>query len=131
MKRAGIDFVDPTPWFCAYDVCPVVIGSDLAYRDREHISTAYSTKLADVGRTPSQIALATRRQRTQADVELTCGADCPARCVRGSGVRTDSRRRSSRLRLLGHGVVLRPQRWSLRHVVVDGTPTPPPQKDSS
>jgi len=45
-KRAGIDFVDPTPWFCAYDVCPVVIGSDVAYRDREHISTAYSTQLA-------------------------------------------------------------------------------------
>jgi peptidoglycan/LPS O-acetylase OafA/YrhL len=45
-KRAAIDFVDPTPWFCAYDVCPVVIGSDVAYRDREHISTAYSTQLA-------------------------------------------------------------------------------------
>jgi peptidoglycan/LPS O-acetylase OafA/YrhL len=45
-KQAGIDFVDPTPWFCAYDLCPIVIGDDVAYRDREHISTAYSAQLA-------------------------------------------------------------------------------------
>ncbi|MGH3447610.1 MAG: acyltransferase family protein, partial [Nocardioidaceae bacterium] len=47
-KRAGVPYIDPTPWFCFDDLCPSVIGSFVAYRDSEHISVPYSRHLSDV-----------------------------------------------------------------------------------
>jgi peptidoglycan/LPS O-acetylase OafA/YrhL len=44
--REGGAFVDPTPWFCAHDVCPAVVGRTLVYRDLEHISATYAGELA-------------------------------------------------------------------------------------
>ncbi len=43
---AGYQFIDPIPWFCADNLCPSVIGSMVAYRDTEHITTEYAAKLA-------------------------------------------------------------------------------------
>ncbi len=43
--RAGVPSVDPTPWLCADSLCPVVIGSTIAYRDRGHISATRAAEL--------------------------------------------------------------------------------------
>ncbi|CAB4687781.1 MAG: acyltransferase family protein [Actinobacteria bacterium] len=43
---AGAEVVDPTPWLCWKDECPVVIGGTLAYRDTDHITAEYSATLA-------------------------------------------------------------------------------------
>lgn len=43
--RAGVDYIDPTPWLCSDDLCPVVIGSTIAYRDRGHISATRAAEL--------------------------------------------------------------------------------------
>jgi peptidoglycan/LPS O-acetylase OafA/YrhL len=40
------DVVDPTPWLCWQDMCPVVIGGTLAYRDTDHLTTEYAAALA-------------------------------------------------------------------------------------
>ena len=45
-NRAGVETIDPTPWLCADGLCPVVIGSTIAYRDRGHISTTRAAELA-------------------------------------------------------------------------------------
>ncbi|MDQ3484776.1 MAG: acyltransferase [Actinomycetota bacterium] len=44
--RAGLESVDPAGWLCADGLCPVVIGSTIAWRDRGHISTTRSAELA-------------------------------------------------------------------------------------
>ena len=44
-ERAGVDHVDPTSWLCADDLCPVVIGSTIAYRDRAHITATRAAEL--------------------------------------------------------------------------------------
>lgn len=46
-ESAGVDFVDATRWFCAYDSCPAVIASFIAYRDDEHISVPYAKSLSE------------------------------------------------------------------------------------
>lgn len=46
-ELAGVEIVDPTPWLCYQDECPVVIGGTLSYRDTDHITTEYAAKLAD------------------------------------------------------------------------------------
>ena len=43
--RAGVPYVNPSPWLCAEDLCPVVVGSTIAYRDRGHISAARAAEL--------------------------------------------------------------------------------------
>jgi peptidoglycan/LPS O-acetylase OafA/YrhL len=45
-SAAGVTFVDPTPWICPTDPCPVVIDRWLVYRDGGHIATAFSRALA-------------------------------------------------------------------------------------
>ena len=40
------DVVDPTPWLCWQDMCPVVIGGTLSYRDTDHLTTEYAAALA-------------------------------------------------------------------------------------
>jgi peptidoglycan/LPS O-acetylase OafA/YrhL len=44
--EAGAADVDPTPWLCAADRCPVVVGNLLVFRDEQHLSTAYARYLA-------------------------------------------------------------------------------------
>ena len=44
-ERARVDHVDPTAWLCADDLCPVVIGSTIAYRDRSHITATRAAEL--------------------------------------------------------------------------------------
>lgn len=40
------EVVDPTPWLCWQDECPVVIGDTLSYRDTNHLTTEYAAALA-------------------------------------------------------------------------------------
>ncbi|WP_300406716.1 acyltransferase family protein [Nocardioides sp.] len=44
-ERAGVPAINPTPWLCAEGLCPVVVGSTIAYRDRGHISAARAGEL--------------------------------------------------------------------------------------
>jgi len=46
-RRVGIEAIDPTPWLCWQDQCPLVIGDVLSYRDRGHLSARYAAILAD------------------------------------------------------------------------------------
>lgn len=41
----GVTFVDPTPWLCPTEPCPVVIGRFLVYRDRHHMTATYARAL--------------------------------------------------------------------------------------
>jgi hypothetical protein len=43
---AGAAFVDPTPWVCPTEPCPVTIGSLLVYLDAGHMTATFSTALA-------------------------------------------------------------------------------------
>ncbi|WP_370246722.1 acyltransferase family protein [Nocardioides sp.] len=43
--RARVRTIDPTPWLCFQDQCPVVIGSSIAWRDRGHISATRAGEL--------------------------------------------------------------------------------------
>jgi hypothetical protein len=43
---AGASFIDPTPWVCPTEPCPVVIGSFLVYLDGGHINATFSAALA-------------------------------------------------------------------------------------
>ncbi|MEV7430538.1 acyltransferase family protein [Nocardioides sp. NPDC092400] len=45
-RVAGAEVVDPTPWLCYQDLCPVVIGGTLSYRDTDHLTTEYAASLA-------------------------------------------------------------------------------------
>ena len=46
-KRAGVEVVDPTKWFCADGICPPVIGSFIPLRDLQHITSSYARQLAE------------------------------------------------------------------------------------
>ena len=43
---AAVQFVDPTPWVCPSEPCPVVIGSLLVYHDGGHMTRTFSAALA-------------------------------------------------------------------------------------
>lgn len=45
-RLAGAEVVDPTPWLCYQDLCPVVVGGTLTYRDTDHLTTEYAASLA-------------------------------------------------------------------------------------
>ena len=45
-SRLGVAFVDPTPWLCPSDPCPVVIGRLLVYSDSSHITATVAAALA-------------------------------------------------------------------------------------
>jgi hypothetical protein len=45
-QAAGAIFIDPTPWVCPTEPCPVVVGSLLVYLDGGHINETFSTALA-------------------------------------------------------------------------------------
>ena len=44
-NATGAVFVDPTPWLCPTDPCPVVIGRFLVYRDRHHMTATFARAL--------------------------------------------------------------------------------------
>ncbi|GEP36657.1 acyltransferase [Nocardioides psychrotolerans] len=44
---AGIEVIDPETWFCADGLCPTVVGSTIAYRDRGHITSTRAAELAE------------------------------------------------------------------------------------
>ncbi len=46
-ESTGTEVVDPTPWLCYQDDCPVVIGGTLSYRDTSHLTTEYAARLSD------------------------------------------------------------------------------------
>ena len=41
VDTTGVDYVDPKPWFCAFDKCPVVVGDFVTHRDRGHMTLEY------------------------------------------------------------------------------------------
>ena len=43
---AGVDYIDLSDAFCLTNVCPVVIGDVLVYRDHDHITATYARTLA-------------------------------------------------------------------------------------
>ncbi len=45
-ESAGAIFVDPTPWVCPSDPCPLVIGNVLTYHDGGHLTRTFATALA-------------------------------------------------------------------------------------
>ena len=51
-------FVDLTDWFCTSQICPVVIGNMVVYRDVSHISSAYALALTNVLMNQLEISLA-------------------------------------------------------------------------
>lgn len=48
VRRAGGSYFDVAPWVCAEEVCPVIVGNLLVYRDENHFSTPFMTWLAPV-----------------------------------------------------------------------------------
>lgn len=52
MKKAAIStsslFVDTASWFCVNELCPVVVGPILMYRDKSHLTTTAVLKYKDV-----------------------------------------------------------------------------------
>ena len=44
-RRAGAEYVETAPWFCAWGRCPVVVGDHVTRRDRGHVTQAYSASL--------------------------------------------------------------------------------------
>jgi peptidoglycan/LPS O-acetylase OafA/YrhL len=47
-KHERISSIDPTSWFCAAGVCPVIVGNILVYHDKSHITTEWSSYPAPV-----------------------------------------------------------------------------------
>ena len=44
--RGGAGFVDPTAWVCPSVPCPAVIGNFMVFRDKHHLTTAFSAALS-------------------------------------------------------------------------------------
>jgi hypothetical protein len=44
-EESGATLVDPIPWVCPADPCPVVIGRYLVFRDTHHLTTPFVTAL--------------------------------------------------------------------------------------
>jgi peptidoglycan/LPS O-acetylase OafA/YrhL len=45
-KQRQINSIDPTSWFCAPKVCPVIVGNILVYHDKSHMTTEWSRFIA-------------------------------------------------------------------------------------
>ncbi|GEP35685.1 acyltransferase [Nocardioides szechwanensis] len=45
--QVGVEEIDPAAWLCADGLCPTVVGSTIAYRDRGHISATRAAELAE------------------------------------------------------------------------------------
>jgi peptidoglycan/LPS O-acetylase OafA/YrhL len=44
--KGSATFIDPTPWLCSVETCPVVIGRYLVLRDGHHLTTPFASALA-------------------------------------------------------------------------------------
>lgn len=51
-------YVDLTDWFCTSQICPVVIGNIVVYRDISHISSVYALALTNVLMNQLEVSLA-------------------------------------------------------------------------
>jgi SGNH domain (fused to AT3 domains) len=61
--RAGGSYLNVTPWLCTSSTCAVMVGNLLAYRDDNHLSTAYSSWLSPLlGDQLDQTMRASRRR---------------------------------------------------------------------
>ncbi|MGZ4229888.1 MAG: acyltransferase family protein [Solirubrobacteraceae bacterium] len=65
-KQQQINSIDPTSWFCAPKVCPVIVGNILVYHDKSHMTTEWSRFIAPaldnaISRTMHVAVSATRR----------------------------------------------------------------------
>jgi SGNH domain (fused to AT3 domains) len=50
--KTGVHYIDPVPWFCTKQTCPVVIRDVIVYRDNNHITESFASTLRDsLGRT--------------------------------------------------------------------------------
>jgi peptidoglycan/LPS O-acetylase OafA/YrhL len=47
-KQEQINSIDPTSWFCAPKICPVIVGNVLVYHDKAHMTTEWSRFLAPI-----------------------------------------------------------------------------------
>ncbi len=47
-KQERINSIDPTSWFCAPKICPVVVGNILVYHDKSHMTTEWSRFIAPI-----------------------------------------------------------------------------------
>ena len=47
-EATGTRYVDMVPWFCQDDVCPIVVGSTIVYRDSNHVTETYAETLKPV-----------------------------------------------------------------------------------
>jgi peptidoglycan/LPS O-acetylase OafA/YrhL len=47
-QHEQINSIDPTSWFCAPKICPVIVGNILVYHDKSHMTTEWSRYLAPV-----------------------------------------------------------------------------------
>ena len=68
-KHEQINSIDPTSWFCAPRVCPVIVSNILIYHDKSHMTTEWSRFIAPVldnaiRRTMPPAASATHRRST-------------------------------------------------------------------
>jgi len=45
-EAAGVTFIDPSPWVCPTEPCPVVIGNYLVFRDSHHLTTPFARALS-------------------------------------------------------------------------------------
>jgi hypothetical protein len=41
----GAHFVDPVPWFCDKQTCPIVIRDVIVYRDTNHVTRTFAATL--------------------------------------------------------------------------------------
>lgn len=41
-QLAGVDWIDPTSWFCTPTMCPAIVGNMLVYRDVAHMQPVWS-----------------------------------------------------------------------------------------
>jgi hypothetical protein len=68
-KQEQVNSIDPTSWFCAPRVCPVIVGNIFVYHDKSHMTTEWSRFIAPVLanailRTMPPAASATHRRST-------------------------------------------------------------------
>jgi peptidoglycan/LPS O-acetylase OafA/YrhL len=48
LSAEGVRIINPLPWFCTPQACPVIVGNLLVYRDNNHITATYMRTLAPV-----------------------------------------------------------------------------------
>lgn len=57
---SGGQYADISDWFCTAEVCPVVIGEDLVFRDDNHLTVSYARALAPALEIVAEQAMAPR-----------------------------------------------------------------------